>query len=321
MILGSILGCRSATLAMAAGMSLGRSPFLRIDTPRRRKGEEVDEKTAIQDMKTENVLNRRREMFKTVGSSDHAFLAYVFMEWKANGTGGGKRRAFCEDLGLSFNGMRDMLQLVNQLESSLSAVGYHGSKDSDSNAYSWRIIRSCIVAALSPGQLVKIVRPAITYHETAEGAREKDGEARQLKFFVRSTDDGTISASKNNEERVFIHPSSSNFSTGTYSCPWLVYHSLVRTSKAFLRDVTECSAYALLLFGGKLDVKASEGVILVDGFVTLSANARIGSLMAGLRGKVDDLLRKKVRDPTFEIAGCDEMGLIVKLLVTDGLGT
>lgn len=134
----------------------------------------------------------------------------------------------------------------------------------------------------------------------SKGAKEKDGEARELKFFVRTygPDDennaATSAAARGNngggrypnEERVFIHPSSANFSTGSYSCPWLVYHSLVRTSKAFLRDVTECNAYTLLLFGGKLDVVASEGVAILDQWCKLGANARIGSLVAGLRGKV-----------------------------------
>jgi Oligonucleotide/oligosaccharide-binding (OB)-fold len=197
-----------------------------------------------------------------------------------------------------------------------------------------------------------------------KGAKEKDGEARELKFFVRtdSPDDESNAATPPaargnngggrypNEERVFIHPSSANFSTGAYSCPWLVYHSLVRTSKAFLRDVTECNVYTLLLFGGKLDVVASEGVATVDQWCKLGANARIGSLMAGLRAKVvrahvatvrtcllafticspsrstafcpyaqDDLLTKKVMDPTFDLAATEEMKLIVQLIATDGL--
>jgi hypothetical protein len=42
---------------------------------------------------------------------------------------------------------------------------------------------------------------------------------------------------------------------GNFSCPWLVYNCIVKTSKPFLRDATECSAYAPLLFGGVLDVE------------------------------------------------------------------
>lgn len=313
--MGSILGCRDAALAMAAGMSAGRSPFLRIDAPRRRRDADIDERTAIEDMKKENVLKERSALFTTVGNSDHALLAAVFLQWSECATGGGARKRYCESLGLSFNGMRDIADLVRQLDSSLRSAGFASSQESNRHSGSWRIVRTCCVSALAPSQLVKVVRPATKYHETAEGAKELDGEARGLKFFIRTD------SSEAREERVFIHPSSANFATGSFSCPWLVYHSLVRTSKAFLRDVTESSSYGLLLFGGGLEVQASKDIIVVDGWANLSANARIGSLVGGLRKKMDELLLKKVAEPSFELSSTHEMKLITKLLLTDGLGS
>lgn len=234
------------------------------------------------------------------------------MSWKELVESGGNGHAFCEKLGLSHASMTEMSQLARQFDSSLSALGFTRSPDSNQNNQSWRIIRGCAVAALAPSQLVKVVRPAAKYQETSEGAKEKEGAAQELKFFIRSDKE---------EERVFIHPSSANFSNGTYRCPWLVYHTLVRTSKPFLRDITECHPYPLLLFGGKLDVQASKDTVVIDDWVKLAASARIGSLMGGLRRRVDDLLSKKVRDPSFEIAKTKEMELIVKLITTDGLGT
>jgi hypothetical protein len=77
----------------------------------------------------------------------------------------------------------------------------------------------------------------------------------------------------------------------------------VKTSKPFLRDATECSAYALLFFGGDLDVEARKSVISIDGWVKLSANARIGYLIRDLCAKMDDLLTEKIKDPTFDISG------------------
>jgi ATP-dependent RNA helicase DHX57 len=321
LVMGSILGCRTPALAMAAGLTLGRSPFLRIDTRRKKRNNDEDDQVSMEEMKQERILEERSTLFKTVGHSDHALLAAVYMQWQDSGSG--LRKRFCESLGLSFNGLRDMQQLVNQMDGSLRAAGYTGSAESDSHSHSWRIIRACAVSSMAPSQLVKVRRPPVKYQETAEGAQEKDGESRGLKFFVRidTESSSTNEMSRAQEERVFIHPSSANFTTGSYNCPWLVYHSLVRTSKAFLRDVTECSAYALLLFGGELEVQAASGVILVDGWAQLSANARIGSLIGGLRKKVDELLTKKVADPSFELANTLEMNLIVKLIRTDGLGT
>lgn len=214
--------------------------------------------------------------------------------------------------------MKDIKQLVQQYGSSLSGSGFPASEESDRNAQSWRVLRTCAVASMAPEQLVRVHRPSTKYEETAEGAKLKDGEAKGHKFFIRTDNDGTTE--KQTEERVFIHPSSAMFSVGSYSCPWLVFHSMVRTSKPFIRDATECSAYALLLLGGALTVEARNNVIKVAGLVRLSANARIGALIQGLRSKMDELLQKKIDNPKILISDTPEMKLIVKLLITDGLG-
>jgi ATP-dependent RNA helicase DHX57 len=151
-----------------------------------------------------------------------------------------------------------------------------------------------------------------------EGAREKDGVAKEFKFFIRQGEEEA--AASPTQDRVFMHPSSALFSVGNYGCPWLVYHSMVKTSKPFLRDATECSAYALLLFGGNLEVEARNNVIVIDNWVRLSANARIGALIRGLRSKMDDLFEAKIKHPSMNISDTPEMGLIAKLLATDGLG-
>ena len=174
----------------------------------------------------------------------------------------------------------------------------------------------------------RVQRPIAKYHETLSGALEKDAEAKEVKLFVRTSgldtkmneensNSSSIDATK--EERVFFHPSSSNFAVGKFSCPWFVYHDLVRTSKPFLRDATECSAYALLLFGGDIEVQASNNLILVDNWVRLSASTRIGALIGGIRRKLDDLLLAKVADPSLDITRSAEIKTVVKLLVGDGL--
>ena len=123
------------------------------------------------------------------------------------------------------------------------------------------------------------------------------------------------------QQRVFIHPSSMNFSTGNYSCPWLVFFSMVTTSKPFLRDVCECTGFGLLLFGGTLEVKPSEEVVVVGGWARMSAPPRIGVLISALRKKLDNLLLEKIRDSDFQVQGNDDgvMACCVKLLVGEGL--
>lgn len=299
---------------MAAGFSVGRSPFLRVDGPSRGPTDESNR----------SILRERAALFEKCGNSDHAMLAAAFMTWQNTDPGGGGRKAYIDSLGLSFNGMKDIAQLASQYDSSLSAAGFASSRDSDRNGQSWRVLRTCAVASMAPNQLVHVVRPSEKYEETAEGSRLKQGEAKGHTFFIRVVE-GEKSAAltthrQQKEQRVFIHPSSALFSVGSYSCPWLVFHSMIHTSKPFLRDATECSAYALLLFGGDLTVEARNNTILVDGWVHLSANARIGALIQGLRSKMDDLLQEKIENPATSISETPEMQLIVKLLKTDGLG-
>ena len=74
------------------------------------------------------------------------------------------------------------------------------------------------------------------------------------------------------------------------------------------------------MFGGSLEVQSRNELIVVDNWVRLAANARIGALIRFLREKMDDLLARKIEDPTINLANSTEMKLIVKLLVTDGLG-
>ena len=69
--MGSILGIRRAAIAMAAGMSTGRSPFLRVDPPRNRRD---DEEQSVEDMKKQRIIEERKALFAKVGNSDHSML-------------------------------------------------------------------------------------------------------------------------------------------------------------------------------------------------------------------------------------------------------
>jgi hypothetical protein len=65
------------------------------------------------------------------------------------------------------------------------------------------------------------------------------------------------------EERVWLHPSSLNFKENKFASPWLVYNECVTTSKPFLRDCSEVAPYAILLFGGGIEVDVAKGTIAV----------------------------------------------------------
>ena len=70
---------------------------------------------------------------------------------------------------------------------------------------------------------------------------------------------------------VSLHPGSFLSRTRDFGHDWLVYCEKGETSQGFVRDATLVSPYALLLFGGKLDVDFQAETITVDGWATFRA--------------------------------------------------
>lgn len=133
-----------------------------------------------------------------------------------------------------------------------------------------------------------------------------------------------------------MHPGSVNFSQGAFSVPFLLYHEVVRTSKAFLRDSTEASAYALLLAATSLKVQHHSGrdrgreagggsstwarLLLDDGWVRFAAVGRIAALVSALKARVEAVLDHKVNSPELELSSAPEVRALIKLIATDGMG-
>lgn len=93
----------------------------------------------------------------------------------------------------------------------------------------------------------------------------------------------------------------------------------MNTSKIFINDSTVVTPYAILLFGGPIDVQHMQGIISVDKWIEFSAPARVGVLIKGLRGYIDRLLLEKFNRPEESIVNDPVMDGICKLLVTNGI--
>lgn len=164
LVMGCLLGCRDISVAIAAGMSVGRSPFLRIDSfinGNRRNEDEIEQEKEFTSRK---IVEERAALFKIVGNSDHVLVGKAFLMWR-DSDGTSERKRFCDKLGLAFNGMRDMLALTRQFDSSLTSLGFLPSSACNSNENSWRIVRSVVVASLSPTQIIRVQRPSAKYTE------------------------------------------------------------------------------------------------------------------------------------------------------------
>jgi len=80
LVMGSLLGCRSISLAIAAGMSVGRSPFIRLGSPSfqaRRDNDTGKEKQGDNGQ----ILEARKTLFKSVGNSEHCMLGRAYLTW------------------------------------------------------------------------------------------------------------------------------------------------------------------------------------------------------------------------------------------------
>ena len=90
-------------------------------------------------------------------------------------------------------------------------------------------------------------------------------------------------------------------------------------SKVFLHEVTMVPPYALLIFGGELEVQYEEGRIVVDGWAKFEAPARIGVLVRELRSRVDEALGVKLANPDGGDLGSDKLSeALCSLLDSDG---
>lgn len=80
--------------------------------------------------------------------------------------------------------------------------------------------------------------------------------------------------------KVDIHPASVNAGAHHFPLPYLIYSEKVKTSSIYIRDSTNISDYALLLFGGNLAPgKNGEGIEMLGGYLQFSASKSVLELI------------------------------------------
>ena len=80
--------------------------------------------------------------------------------------------------------------------------------------------------------------------------------------------------------KVDIHPASVNAGVHLFPLPYLVYSEKVKTTGIYVRDSTNISDYALLLFGGSLTPsKNGDGIEMLGGYLHFSASKSVLDLI------------------------------------------
>ncbi|ODA81741.1 hypothetical protein RJ55_00244 [Drechmeria coniospora] len=296
MVFGSIFGCLDECVTIAAILST-KSPFV---SPQEKREEA-----------------REARMKFVNGDGDLITDLDAFQQWDGmmrDGTPQRQVRSFCDENFLSFPTLSDISNTRSQYYTALTEAGIvlpsQATKHSDGAAGGWnaRLLRALIASAFTP-QIARIQYPDKKYASSMSGAVELDPEARLIKYFNQENG------------RVFVHPSSTLFGNQGFSggAAYMSYFNIISTSKIFIRDLTPFNAYTLLLFAGPTELDTLGRGLLVDGWIRLRGWARIGVLVARLRGMVDHVIAKKVENPGLDVGSDKVIEMVKKLIDLNGL--
>ncbi|KAL0920237.1 hypothetical protein M5K25_009358 [Dendrobium thyrsiflorum] len=207
--------------------------------------------------------------------SDHIALLKAFDAWK-DAKRGKQERAFCWENFLSPMTLQMMDDMRSQFLDLLSGIGFF-NKAKGIKAYNLyggdkEMIRAILCAGLYPN-VIQCKR-----------------RGKRTAFY--SKDVG----------KVEIHPSSVNARIHSFPLPYMAYSEKVKTTSIFIRDSTNISDYALLLFGGSLTPSTTgEGIEMLGGYLHFSAPKSVRQLIQRLRGELDRLLQRKIEEPSLDM--------------------
>ncbi|KAL0426591.1 UNVERIFIED_CONTAM: DExH-box ATP-dependent RNA helicase DExH1 [Sesamum latifolium] len=241
-------------------------------------------------------LNRKEEAdaakrsFAGDSCSDHIALLKAFEGWK-DAKRNRKDRTFCWENFLSPVTMQMMEDMRNQFLDLLSGIGFVDKSQGPKayNQYSDDLEMVC--AILCAGLYPNVVQCKRRGKRTA--------------FYTKEVG------------KVDIHPASVNASVHVFPLPYMVYSEKVKTSNIYIRDSTNISDYALLMFGGNLiPSKSGDGIEMLGGYLHFSASKTVLDLIRKLRGELDKLLSRKIEEPGLDITveGKGVVAAVVELL-------
>ncbi|CAJ1967277.1 unnamed protein product [Sphenostylis stenocarpa] len=250
-------------------------------------------------------INRKEEAdaakqsFAGDSCSDHIALLKAFEGWK-EAKRRGYEKQFCWDNFLSPVTLRLIDDMRMQFLNLLSDIGFV-DKFRGANAYNqYSHDLEMVCAILCAGLYPNVVQCKRRGKRTA--------------FYTKEVG------------KVDIHPASVNAGVHLFPLPYIVYSEKVKTTSIYIRDSTNISDYALLLFGGNLvPNKSGEGIDMLGGYLHFSASKSVIELIRKLRGELDKLLNRKIEDPAFDVSseGKSVVAAAVELLhkVGDERGT
>jgi ATP-dependent RNA helicase DHX36 len=236
-----------------------------------------------------------RRRFAGDSRSDHLALLKAFEGWQA-AKRAGRERNYCWENFLSVSTLQMMEDMRRQFLDLLSDIGFidksQGPQSFNQYSQDLEMVRAVLCAGLFPSVV------------------QCKARGKRTAFFTK--EDGKVEP----------HPSSVNARVNSFPQPWLVYSEKVKTTGIYVRDSTNLSDYALLMFGGSLTTsKSGQGVEMLDGYLQFQASKRTTQLVQELRKQLDLLLDHKVKDPKLNIhtEGKGVVTAVLELLHSGGM--
>ena len=294
LIYGAMFSCLDSCLTIASILTV-KSPFV---SPREKREE----------------AREARYRFPTVHGDLLLDLA-AYNEWEEQNRGLRYRELqdWCSSRFLAQNTLRDIKSTRSQLfnavvDAQMVPHDYSRNKASfNRNSENNSLLKSLIAGSLNP-QIARIDFPDKKYVQSMAGSKEIDPEARTIKFFNQENG------------RVFVHPSSVLFDAQSFpgGAAFISYFTKMATSKTFIRDLTPLNAYAILLFGGPIELDTTGMGLTVGGWFRIAGWARIGVLVSRLRLLLDDALRQRIDNPGMPLDDNGVFGVVRRLLELNG---
>ncbi|KAM0873348.1 hypothetical protein ACQ4PT_038144 [Festuca glaucescens] len=300
MLYGAIFGCLSPVLSVAAFLSY-KSPFI---SPK-------DEKQNVEKAKAA-LLNENLDGSTSVvdnKQSDHLLMVIAYNKWSRILQEHGARSAhqFCRSFYLNSTVMHMIRDMRLQYGSLLADIGLvdlpkdslrpmNGNRKSNLEGWFSNMSLPFNLYACYPS-VIKSVISAGLYPNVAATVEGVDPGA----LGGRKPSDVLFGKERprwyDGRREVHIHPSSVNHSLKSMQYPFLVFLEKVETSRVFLRDTSVISPYSLLLFGGSMVIQHQAGVVVIDGWLRLTAAAQTAVLFKQLRITLDAVLKELTRKP------------------------
>ncbi|XP_073317491.1 DExH-box ATP-dependent RNA helicase DExH1 isoform X3 [Primulina huaijiensis] len=241
-------------------------------------------------------INRKEEAtgakrsFAGDSCSDHIALLKAFEGWK-DAKCNRMEKSFCWDNFISPITMQMVEDMRNQFLDLLSDIGFvdksRGAKAHNQYGDDMEMVCAMLCAGLYPN-VVQCKR-----------------RGKRTALYTKEVG------------KVDIHPGSVNAGVHLFPLPYMVYSERVKTSSIYIRDCTNISDYALLMFGGNLiPSNSGDGIEMLGGYLQFSASETVLDLIRKLRGELDKLLRRKIEEPGFDIVveGKSVVAAVVELL-------